>query len=332
MRPKAVVVGCGALGLGFVAERLASAYDLCLVDVRGKEDFLGQLVAQRSFTVNLCTLEGIRAETVGGPFATAFSDAQEGDAALSQALAQADLVLTVTGRKLLGKVVSTIAPALNVRSRKVWVLFCENGLHIAEGYRPAFGAHVILVDTVMSRMCRFDDSASEAYRPIWPGYDSSLVVEDYSYWPLDATLCGEGPFSDVFSLVSPAEFLLWEDIKLYMHNGMHAFVAYRACLEGVQHFADTPAWIRTAALEVMLSEVVPAIAHTHAWAEREQLDRYGRSLLARFFNPFFNDSIERGTRGIEDKLAPGERLAGGCAYIRRAGIEPVGYAQTIDVA
>jgi mannitol-1-phosphate/altronate dehydrogenase len=332
MRPKAVIVGCGALGLGFVAERLAPDYDLCLVDVRAKEDLLRQIVQRQSFTVNLCGLESIQARTVAGTFDTAFSDAHDGDAALSQALAQADLVLTVTGRRLLDTVVSIIAPALNARLLPAWVLFCENGLNIAERYRQAFGSHVVLVDTVMSRMCRFDGVDGDAYRPIWPGNDLSLVVEDYSYWPLDATLCQGGPFSAVFSLVSPDKFLLWEDIKLYMHNGMHAFVAYRAHLEGIEHFADTPTRIRAAAREVMFTEVIPAIARTHACAARQDLDSYGQSLLSRFFSPFFNDSIERGARGIEEKLAPGERLAGGCAYIRRAGIEPVGYAQTIDVA
>jgi hypothetical protein len=33
MKHKAVIVGAGALGLGFLAERLAHDYDLCLADV-----------------------------------------------------------------------------------------------------------------------------------------------------------------------------------------------------------------------------------------------------------------------------------------------------------
>jgi hypothetical protein len=35
---------------------------------------------------------------------------------------------------------------------------------------------------------------------------------------------------------------------------------------------------------------------------------------------------------VEEKLAPGERLEAGCAYIRRSGIEPRGYAGTLEAA
>ena len=50
MRPLAVIVGSGALGLGFVAERLAPDYDLCLADVRAQEARLLRLEIQQSYT------------------------------------------------------------------------------------------------------------------------------------------------------------------------------------------------------------------------------------------------------------------------------------------
>jgi hypothetical protein len=81
-----------------------------------------------------------------------------------------------------------------------------------------------------------------------------------------------------------------------------------------------------------LDEVVPAITRTYPAAKKEEIERYGLGLLDRFFNPYFNDSIERGIRGIAEKLAPGERLIGGCEYIKRAGIEPRGYSGTIETA
>jgi mannitol-1-phosphate/altronate dehydrogenase len=219
-------------------------------------------------------------------------------------------------------------------------LFCENGLNIARDFAHRFGPRTVLVDTVMSRMCRFDaphdgagDTPGDApYRPLWPGGVEALVVEGYGFWPLDAGVCEGGPFSPVFSLVPPEEFRLWEDIKLYMHNGMHAFIAYRAFLEGTRSFAEVSDALREAARETMLAEVVPAIVRTHACARQSELEAYGMALLARFFNPFFADSIERGVRGARDKLAPGERLFSGCEYIRRAGISPDRYARTILAA
>jgi mannitol-1-phosphate/altronate dehydrogenase len=136
----------------------------------------------------------------------------------------------------------------------------------------------------------------------------------------------------MFSLVSHAEFLLWEDIKLYMHNGIHAFVSYHAFLEDAELFTDTSHRIRHAARQVILEELVPAIVRTHPYARQEEIEEYGLGLLERFFNPFFGDTIERGVRGVADKLTPDERLVGGCEYIKRAGIEPRGYARTIQAA
>ena len=113
---------------------------------------------------------------------------------------------------------------------------------------------------------------------------------------------------------------------------MHAFVSYHAYLEGARLFAEVSERIRQEARQVVLQEVVPAIVRTHPTAKPEEVAAYGLGLLARFFSPFFNDLTERGVRGIEEKLAPDERLVGGCEFIRRAGIEPKGYASTIQAA
>jgi mannitol-1-phosphate 5-dehydrogenase len=330
MKHKAVIVGAGALGLGFLAERLAHDYELCLADVQAKQEVLNQIEAQQGFSLNVCRLDGIDTRQVAGSFTVATADAPD-TSAFDCALGEAALVLTATGVKILDRVVERIAPILNARARSGWLLFCENGQHAA-AYAHMFGSNTTLVDTVMSRMCRFGDPNEGGYQPLAPGIGTALIVEDYDLLPLDASLCLPGPFSPVFSLVTPAEFACWEDIKFFLHNGMHAFLAYRAYLEGVRWFPDTPAWIRREAKRTMLEEVIPALVRTHPAADREQMEQYGLSLLERFYNPWFNDSIERGVRGVEEKLAPGERLMAGCAYIRKAGIEPRGYAATVQAA
>jgi mannitol-1-phosphate/altronate dehydrogenase len=340
MRPRAVIIGAGALGLGFVAERLAPDYDLCLADLRAQEARLRRLEREQSYWINLCGLEDVTARQVQGSMAIAFTDRPAEDDVLRRAVEQADLILTVTSRRLLDQIVPWLSELLSKRATRHYLLFCENGLHIARSFADRFGRHTVLVDTVMSRMCRFDTPHRGAgcapdgapYRPMWPGYGEALVVEDYGFWPLDVRICEGGPFSAAFSLIPPEEFLLWEDIKLYMHNGMHAFVAYPAFLEGTRSFAEVSDALREAARETMLTEVVPAILRTHPCARQAELEDYGLALLARFFNPFFADTIERGIRGVRDKLAPDERLFSGCEYIRRAGISPDRYARTIAAA
>jgi hypothetical protein len=318
--------------MGFLAERTASHYDLCLVDLSPNVDLLRQIEGDQSFTVNLCSLEAISPQLVVGQFQVALADTVDGRETLDQTLLEADLVLTATGRQLLDGVVAMIAPTMKRRVEKNWLLFCENGRHIAASYAHSFGPQTVLVDTVVSRMCRFGSAQESIYQPLWPGSDGALIVESDSFFALSADLCRSGPFGPMFSIIPHTEFLLWEDIKLYMHNGMHAFVSYHAFLEGAKHFTDTPQRIRGEARQVMLEEVAPAIVRTHTCAQQEEIEAYGLGLLGRFFNPFFGDTIERGIRGVADKLAPHERLVGGCEYIKRAGIEPRGYAKTIEAA
>ena len=306
-RGTAVIVGAGALGLGFLAERMAQGYNLCLADTIAKSDTLIRLKRDQCFAVNVCGLDGIAVRKVIGAFETAIVGTPEGGEVLARALRDADLVLTATARKALRKVVDDIAPILNARPTRAWLLFCENGLNIANAYAPAFGPQTVLVDTVMSRMCRFARPEETIYEPMWEGSEA-LVTEDYDYLPLDAGLCSPGPFSPVFSMVCHSDFSCWEDIKLYLHNGVHAFISYHAFLEGVRFFHDTPVAIRERARQVVLQEVVPAIVQTHPAADGEKVRQYGLELLERFFNPYFNDSASNGGSGDR-----GEGCAGGTA-------------------
>ena len=250
MRPTAVIIGSGALGLGFLAERMAADYELCLVDTGAKTEMLERIRADQGYTVNICDPKGIAPREVTGSFDTIVADTPEGHQRLNLALQGSDLVLTATGRRLLDAVVPSIAPAMNARTRRAWLLFCENGLHIASSYAGDFAPPITLADTVMSRMCRFANVRDEnVFRPLWPGAATALVAEDYSFLPLDAQVCATGPFSPVFSMISHEEFLCWENVKLYLHNGMHAFVSCHAFIEGVERFPDTPQSIRQRARE-----------------------------------------------------------------------------------
>jgi len=269
---------------------------------------------------------------VHGSFDVAVMPAAGEAGTLVHALGEADLVLTAVGTRALPDVVRRIAPVLAARSRPAWILFCENGRRLAAVHGPAFTAALTPADTVMSRMCRFAEPAERRYAPILPGRGEMLVTEAYDMIPLDRARCAGGPFTSVFSLVDSAEFALWEDVKLFLHNGLHAFVAYHAFLEGTERFPEVPPPILSEARRVMVEEIVPAILAHHPTAVREKLENYGQGLLARFVDPGLDDRIERGIRGVKDKLAPGERLLGGLDYIREAGIEPRLYGTAIEAA
>ena len=133
--PRAAIIGAGALGLGFLAERLAGDYALHIADTTPKAGLLRRLQDEQGFTVNLCGRNGVTPSRISGTMTFSITDTPEGRAALEKALHEADIVLTATGRRFLDAVVATIRPALNSRSRQLWLLFCENGMRVAESCR-----------------------------------------------------------------------------------------------------------------------------------------------------------------------------------------------------
>jgi hypothetical protein len=331
---RATIIGAGALGLGYLAERLAPDYELCLVDRCERAPWLRAIACEQGYWLTVCG-SGIEARRVSGSFEAICLDESGGRERLSEVLGQTDIVLTAVGRANLGSVVEVMGPALHGRSRALWVLFCENGHAIAETHAGRLGQRAIGVDTVMSRMCRFaEPEEASGYRALCAGgpAQTALVVEPYSFLPLDATRCAGGPFSPVFSLVATEVFALWEDVKLFLHNGMHAFVACHAHLMGVRTFSEVPVSLRERARMVAQTELVPALTRVHRVPPTLDLAAYADELLGRFFSPCFRDSVARGIRGVVEKLEPGERILGGCELIRRAGIEPRGYSTLIRAA
>ena len=295
---KATIVGAGALGLGYLAERLAPAYDICLVDLAARVPWLRRVEQEQGYWLNICGSAGVERRWVDGLFRVLFLDRDGDHEELDSRLRETDLIFTAVGRKNLDNVLIELAPRLVERQRKVWLLFCENGRGLAERYSNRTGRHTVALDTVMSRMCRFaGEGERERYESMWPGESLWLAVEQYSHLPLDGSLCGDGPFNEAFSLMSAEQFRMWQDIKLFLHNGMHAFISYHAYLDGVRFFPEVPLPLCRRAHWVAMSEIVPALAHRHACARLDDLQRFTDALFDRLLNPSFHDSIERGIRG-----------------------------------
>ena len=143
---KAVIIGAGALGLGFLGERLAEDYRLCFADVGVKDKLLRNLRERQAYTINICTPQDIIVKTVQGQFQAVNMDASAERETMYQCLTECDLVFTATSRKVLPVVVSRIAGALNESESPTWLLFGENGLGIAEEHGAAFSSQTTLVE------------------------------------------------------------------------------------------------------------------------------------------------------------------------------------------
>ena len=178
--------------------------------------------------------------SVAGSFETILADYSGDRTRYERALREADIVLTVTGRNVLDRVVDLIGPAMNIQDKKQWLLFCENGLDVAATYASRFDSSVVAMDTVMSACAGSRMTKRKHTNRCGPGLYRRLLWRITDFLPLDIDKAQDGPFSPKFTLVTHEEFLCWEYIKFYMHNGAHAFVSYHAHLEGTNSCLTRP--------------------------------------------------------------------------------------------
>lgn len=328
MRKKAVIIGTGALSLGFLGERLTPDYEITFVDKGFKALLLKELQGQQQYILNICHFDGIELFTVQGQFNTFNLDQDNEKNDFYEALTEADLIFTAVGNQNLPGIISEIASILNSQLRENYILICENGRNLAQTYQKYFKKSKVF-DTVMSRMCRFAALEEKNYISLLKSLPDKLVVESYDYLPLNHGACSPERFSPVFTLIEPEIFATWEDIKFFAHNGIHAFIAYHAFLKGYKYFSDVDQKLKEKAEKTMFNEIIPALHRAHPHFPFRELNEYGENLLERIYNPFFHDSIERGIRGILEKLKPNERLVSGLRFIYHQGIKPVHFASAI---
>lgn len=328
MKGKVVIIGSGALSLGFLGERLSTDYEITFADKAVKSLVLKSIKNEKQYCLNVCHLDRIEMATIKGHFEALNIDNDIEKNKFTQAIKEADLIFTAVGNRNLPAVISQITPIVNEKTNKCYILLCENGHDLAKIYQKNFQESIV-VDTVMSRMCRFAESGESGYLPFCGSYPDKLVVESYKFIPFNQKIFSSGHFSNVFTPVEPDIFNAWDDIKFYAHNGIHAFVAYHAFLERTRYFSDVNPKLKDKTTEMLFQEICPALHRAHPNFQYPDLEEYAVNLLKRIFNPYFHDSVDRGIRGVIEKLKPNERLISGLRFIYDHGFIPTQYASTI---
>jgi mannitol-1-phosphate 5-dehydrogenase len=130
-----------------------------------------------------------------------------------------------------------------------------------------------------------------------------------------------------------AEFAAQEDVKMWAHNGLHAFLAYLGTLRGVEYFCDLEAGVLAMASDMLRDEVGAALLRKHGAAlDRNFWCNYAPTILRRIICRGLHDAVARGARDPMRKLEPWERLISGLRGIAGQGIEPVFYATGVAAA
>lgn len=339
-RTNCVVVGAGALGLGFLGPELSADCRVTYLDVPAKADLLRHLHETGGYVFNETGLS-MRAVEVRGVDGLCIEEA-----AAQEALKASDIVFTAVGEPNLPALAPLLAATASVRpaARPLRVLCAENGVEIARGFRAAVeraagrdlrGA-LLVGDTVMGRMCKVVTAPRAPLKPPAPGLDWAVVAEPFFGIPVEEhTVTGLRRAPAAIEPQPPARFHASEDVKMLSHNGLHATLACIGHLKGVEFLSDLRGDAETMELgrRMLVNEAGAALFRKHGPAlGRNEYMNYCDSILRRVTCPVLADPVARGVRGIMRKLEPWERLVYSVRTVIAQGVEPTAFATGLAAA
>ncbi len=320
--PTLIQIGAGNIGRGFVAPLFtASGWEVVFVDVNQR--LIDELNQRGRYQVTEVDNDGAVAVVVTPVRAINGADV----AAVTAALARADLASTAVGLAVLGRLGPVLAAATRARQgRPLDVLVCENGLDAHDRLRqavnaadPAAIALLGFVRTSIGRMIPAPEANADLL---------DIAVEPYGNLPVER-VAFRGSIPAVRGIDAAEDFDLIIRQKLYLHNLTHACLAYGGARKGYATIPDCAvdaklaASVRSAGFEA--AEAL-ARAHGRSDVERARLRRENRDLvedlLERYGNRRLNDPVARVGRDPWRKLAADDRLVGAARLCLEQGVHP----------
>lgn len=326
MAKTAVHFGAGNIGRGFVADFLhASGYEVIFADV--SEELIDALQAQPSYTV---TAVGETTDSHVVDNYRAINSATHQAEVIAE-IAQADIVTTAVGARILQYVAPVIAAGLAARtnSEKLIVIACENALNgtdllAAEVHKATAAENAIFAN------CAIDRIVPEQHG----GLD--VTIESFYEWVVDRTpFAGTEPEITGVTWVDDLEPFI--ERKLYTVNAAHAAAAYHGADRGWDSIREALATAELQAeVRAVLAETKTLLMQKHGFSADEQ-QAYIEKTLVRISNPHLPDTCERVGRNPLRKLSRNERFVGPAAQLAERGHTPwallnaVGAALRFDV-
>jgi mannitol-1-phosphate 5-dehydrogenase len=322
----AVHFGAGNIGRGFIGLALHTAgHRVVFVDVAA--DVIDRLVHADSYRV-IETGAGATTHTVTD--FTGLNSATDPDAVVA-AIADAEIVTTAVGPKILPFVAPLIARGLEARTNTtpLAVMACENAIgatdtlraEVAKTASPEALARGRFANTAVDRIIPIQDSAGSL----------DVTVEAFSEWVVDRT-----PFDGHVPAIPDAHFV--DDLAPYIErklltvNTGHASIAYLGTQAGATHIGEALALESVAVLvDAVLDETTRMLVARHG-LDIEAQRAYVAKTLDRFRNPDLDDELVRVGRQPLRKLSRHERLIEPAAALAESGVSPVALLRVIEAA
>jgi|LSQX01.3.fsa_nt_gb mannitol-1-phosphate 5-dehydrogenase len=325
MPKKAVIIGAGNIGRGFIGQLMyEGGYDIVFIDV--SDALVDALNATGEYPLDIVSNRGSRRIIIKNVSAV---NGKSADAAM-RAIAGCDICVTCVGAKALKYIIPNLVGGIKLRlgeggsGKPLNLLICEN-LTNADDYirsllepelTPEELAMVGLVETSVGRMVPLPDPETAKSDPLL------ARAEAYGVLPCDAdAFVGDVPDIKNIIPVSPFDFVIRR--KLYLHNMGHAVCAYLGMRNGYTYISEAIAdpEIRIIVREAMTESAV-------ALAKRfnqpfDELIGHTDDLIRRFGNRTLKDTCARVGADIPRKLAASDRFSGAAASVLESGGKPI---------
>lgn len=323
---KAVMYGGGNIGRGFIGALLSqSGYEVTFVDVA--KPVVESLQEKRTYPVRYVSSQGYEDVWVKNVTAVDGNDT----CAVSDAIAQCDIMATAVGARILKFVVPNIVEGL----RKRWktgnsplnIIICENLMdanrvlekmikeNLTQEECARFDETVGLVEASIGRMVPVQTEEMKDGEPM------RVCVERYGFLPVDKGAF-KGEIPEITNMVPFEPFDFYIKRKLYVHNMGHATCAYLGDLLGLEfiyqsiHVPEIRILVQNAMLESALA------LHKKYGADLGALQMHITDLLGRFTNQALGDTCQRVGGDPARKLGPDDRLIGSAALAMEQGMTP----------
>ena len=323
---KAIMYGAGNIGRGFVGALLSQAgYRVTFVDVM--EPVVRALQENQRYPIRYVSTEGNEDVWIENVTAVNGNDLE----AVSDAIAECDIMATAVGARILKFIAPNIAAGLRKRwangGKPLNIIICENlmdankvleGLvkeHLSEEEKAQFDNTVGLVEASIGRMVPVQTEAMKDGEPL------RVCVERYGFLPVDGDAF-KGEIPAIPNLVPASPFDFYIKRKLYLHNMGHAICAYLGGYVGMKYIwqaIDDPEILSIVQNAMQES----AIALSKKYGEPlEKILVHVDDLLCRFRNRALMDTCQRVGGDPVRKLGAEDRLIGSSNLMLEQGMTP----------
>lgn len=319
---EAVHFGAGNIGRGFIGETLAAnGFKINFVDVN--ETIINALNQRGEYTITLAAPgeKKIHVDNVDG-----LNNAKDPEAVV-KAIAQADLVTTAIGPKILPIIAPLIAQGLQARDaannhQALDVIACENMIGGSQSLKKSVYEHLddagkTFADTYVG----FPNAAVDRIVPQQKHDDPLAVsVEDFKEWVVDESQMKNKDLKlKTVDYVPDLEPYI--ERKLFSVNTGHATTAYTGKYLGYTTIGDA---IKD---PKVFNQGKGALAETRSLLlsefknfDEKDLENYQNRVLQRFQNPYISDDISRVARTPIRKLGYDERFIRPIRELKERGL------------